>query len=264
MEIRKEAHNLDLCCHTPSFAAEHHFFHWHENFEICRVEATPCSFRIDGKLFKAEAGDIVVIPPHTVHQFIIESDDTEITILQFPLKVLLNFGRNFNHLQYHISAADLDANFTKKVDMLFSLLLQEHAATLADSNLYFASLAVSLYSLLQSKFSTVSKRTTKHRDEFFSMVEYINNHYKEDLNLNSLSSALYMSRNKVSDLFKTYAGISVNDYINALRIRSANSLLKDGISISDAAFSSGFSCIRTFNNVYKNITGLSPTEFLNK
>ena len=98
----------------------------------------------------------------------------------------------------------------------------------------------------------------------FSMVEYINNHYKEDLNLNSLSSALYMSRNKVSDLFKTYAGISVNDYINTLRIRSANSLLKDGVSISEAAFSSGFGCIRTFNNVYKNITGLSPTEFLNK
>lgn len=264
MEIKKEVHHNDLCCHTPSFKAEHHFFHWHENFEICRVENIPCSFRIDGKLYRAEVGDILVIPPHIVHQFIIEKSGTNITVLQFPIKVLLGLGKSIKPLEHYISSVDFSAEFKEKLNLLFSLMLKEKAEIYADNNLYFGSVVVALYALLQSKFSTHDSHDKKHRDEFFKMVDYINRNYKEEINLNSLAADLYISRNHASDLFKKYSGISVNDYINTLRIRAANSMIKEGSTISNAALSSGFSCIRTFNNVYKNIMGFSPSEFLNK
>ena len=264
MEIKQELHQNDLCCHTPSFAAEHHFFHWHENYEICRVENKPCSFRIDGKLFKAEVGDIVVILPHTVHQFIIESDDTKITILHFPLKALLGLGENVKPLERLIPYANLDENFKEKLNTLFSILLKEGADITEENSLYFEMIAASLHALLQCKFSTDDVGNKKHRDLFLKMSEYISTHYKEEINLNCVSRALDIPRNKASDLFKRYGGIGINDYINTLRIEFANELMKSGSTVSEAAFSSGFSCIRTFNNVYKSIMKLSPTEFLNE
>ena len=44
--------------------------------------------------------------------------------------------------------------------------------------------------------------------------------------------------------------------------RKANELLKEGHNISEAAFGSGFQCIRSFNNIYKNLTGITPSEYL--
>ena len=58
--------------------------------------------------------------------------------------------------------------------------------------------------------------------------------------------------------------MSLNEYINSIRIKNANELLSNGVSVAEAALESGFQSIRTFNNTYKDFMGIKPTEFLKK
>ena len=86
----------------------------------------------------------------------------------------------------------------------------------------------------------------------------------EDININSLSNKLFLPRGRLSAIFTKYSGTSLNEYMNSLRIQNANILLKQGYTITEAAMESGFQSIRTFNNVYKKITGITPSDYAGK
>ena len=266
MELQQELTNSKICCHTISFDKGLEFFHWHESFEICRVEKKNCTFRIDGKLYPAKEGDIVVIPPHIAHQFIIEEDGTDILVLQFPLKLLLHLGEDALPLIHHIKCDEFstDSIFSERLEALLQFMLQEHFVAENEENPLLSSFVVSFYLLLQSRFAEREEKGKKGRKDFFKIVDYINLHFTEEINQNALASALYMSRGKLAEVFKRYSGISVNDYINTLRINRVNQLLKSGHTATEAALTSGFSTIRTFNNVYKTVMNMTPTEYLNQ
>ena len=56
----------------------------------------------------------------------------------------------------------------------------------------------------------------------------------------------------------------MSEYINKLRIKNANLMLAQGASITEASMESGFRSIRTFNNVYKGIMSMTPSEYVRK
>jgi len=96
--------------------------------------------------------------------------------------------------------------------------------------------------------------------EFYRITEYIRANLGGDLTAQAIAGALFLPRRRLASVFSQYAGISLNEYVNTLRIRRANALLDEGSSVTNAALESGFQSIRTFNNVYKRLTGQTPTS----
>ena len=105
---------------------------------------------------------------------------------------------------------------------------------------------------------------TKERQEFYKIVEYINEHYFEDIKINALSEILFIPRGRLSAVFTKYSGTGLNEYVNSLRVKHANDLLKQGYTVTEAALECGFQSIRTFNSVYKKITGITPSDYARK
>lgn len=94
------------------------------------------------------------------------------------------------------------------------------------------------------------------------IIEFINENYKSDISREGLASAAGMNPNYFSSQFREYTGKKIGDYINELRIRDAAEMLKDKEArIIDVALSAGFDSLSTFNRLFKNIIGKSPTEF---
>ena len=104
----------------------------------------------------------------------------------------------------------------------------------------------------------------RDRREFYNIVNYINKHFKEDITVEHIAKSLYFSRGRLSSAFKKFAGVGITEYVNRLRIQNANYLLSQGMSITEAALDSGFQSIRTFNNVYKSIMHITPSEYIRK
>ena len=267
MEILRESDLYDLFCKTKTYKASNAYqFHWHENYEFCQPLDFPCSFRIDGEIINAEPGDIIAINEHTVPQFILGDNDTRIRIIQFKPSALLSFTDSVLPVKTHIKYSEIHENneIENKINSLFDLMEQESYTERYMTNNYFMSLTASLYFLLQRHFPDEGRHVHKNspKYDFYRMVEYINSNYSDTLNVNSIASHFYFSRGKVTSVFKKYSGMSVNEYVNRLRIKKANTMLLNGDSVSKSALSCGFDSIRTFNNCYKKIMGKTPSEYI--
>lgn len=101
---------------------------------------------------------------------------------------------------------------------------------------------------------------SKDKQEFIRITEYVNSHFTEHLTVQSVAQALYMDRGKVSGLFTKCAGITLNAYINILRLERADQLIRDGAGITQAALECGFQSVRTFNDIYKKMNGTAPSK----
>ena len=104
----------------------------------------------------------------------------------------------------------------------------------------------------------------RDHDDFYRITSYINEHFKEDITVESVAKEMYVSRSGITSVFKKYAGTTVKDYINTLRVKNVNRLLLDGKNITEAAHECGFQNVRTLNNVYKRVMNMTPTEFLRR
>jgi two-component system response regulator YesN len=56
--------------------------------------------------------------------------------------------------------------------------------------------------------------------------------------------------------------MTYRDYLNTCRIEKAKDILKKGtMSITEAAFSAGYSDLRHFERIFKKLTGLTPSFY---
>ncbi len=268
MEIFKENHVYDIVCKIKNVTEWSHHFHWHDNYEICEVISNKAKFLINGKMIESGPGDIVFIDRRCVHLFAIEDEEVYIRIMQFPLKVLLNLESSIPSIKPLIKRGELKKypELEKLVDTCMSEITSNSPLGIGEKDPYLSSLVGTLYFALAKYFSNTNDNSNSTASKlFFDTVEYLNNHYTdEDITVESIAKRMYVSREKMSSEFMKYAGMSMKHYLYSLRINAVNLLINYGCDIGDAALKCGFNNLRTFNYTYKRITGITPTEYLNK
>ena len=240
-------------------------FKWHKNCEIAMPLDKPCSFWVAGKIINAKKGDIVFINSRSVHSFIIEEDETPIALVIFDIKTILTPSVKFKPLKTHILSEEIDAisGLREKLNTLYEYASEERRAEKTADNPQMQAYIAAFYLLLMRHFPADDETSEqKQLTEFYGMVDYINSHFNEKINIKIIAQNLFMSREKASLLFRKYSNMKLSEYIDKLRITNANKLLSEGRSVTDAALESGFQSIRTFNNTYKNVMGISPSEYI--
>ena len=65
-----------------------------------------------------------------------------------------------------------------------------------------------------------------------------------------------------SRIFNKLFLMNFTDYINIYRFNAACAMLTEtDMSVTDIAYESGFQSIRSFNNIFKSLSGVSPREY---
>ncbi|HSQ44523.1 MAG TPA: AraC family transcriptional regulator [Ginsengibacter sp.] len=101
-------------------------------------------------------------------------------------------------------------------------------------------------------------------DTVVGIRKYIENNYDEDLNLNLLSHIRFVSKFHLLRLFTKYYGQTPKQYLINRRIEKSKEYLKKGMNITETCFAVGFESPASFSTLFKNRTGLTPTEFQKK
>lgn len=102
----------------------------------------------------------------------------------------------------------------------------------------------------------------KHPQIERASYEIGKNFQNPDFRIYDVAAKTGMSEVYFRKLFKEECGMSPSKYLTALRIAHAKNLMTyKHLSISEIAAFSGFSDIYYFSRQFKNITGLTPTEY---
>jgi len=95
-----------------------------------------------------------------------------------------------------------------------------------------------------------------------AVKSYIENHYSENINLNSVASQVFLTPNYLSELFSKEENCTFKEYVIKIRIEMAKSLLSDfRYNINDVAALVGYSDARYFVKLFKRNIGITPAEF---
>lgn len=120
--------------------------------------------------------------------------------------------------------------------------------------LYFEELFITLISHIDNSTSYSKTVTT--------IIGYVNKHYKEDISLNDIGKHCSMNSSYISTIFKKETGISLVQYINRIRVYYAGKrMLMEGIMATQVFEDAGFNNYNNFFNIFKLLTGMSPTQF---
>lgn len=96
-------------------------------------------------------------------------------------------------------------------------------------------------------------------------VQYIQEHYNENIAINDLAERYEMSPNYFSSIFKKEMNQSTVNYITGLRMEKARELLeKSYMSVADIARKVGYEDGQYFFRVFKKYTGMPPLKYREK
>ncbi len=95
-----------------------------------------------------------------------------------------------------------------------------------------------------------------------TIIQYIQEHYCENLSIASLAERFGFSANYISNLLKQELGISYSKYITQLRLNRAKELLLcTGQSVKDITATCGYYSQSHFTKLFMEYEGCTPTEY---
>ena len=95
------------------------------------------------------------------------------------------------------------------------------------------------------------------------ICDYLRANFKEKITLSELCFIFGTNKTTLCSMFKKATGDTVIGYINALRIKEAKKLMREGCyNLSEIALMLRFSSLHYFSRLFKKMEGISPSDYI--
>lgn len=113
--------------------------------------------------------------------------------------------------------------------------------------------------------SALLKQNTKESPYITEALAFIKTHFKKNINMAIVANQVSVNYTWFSEKFKEHTGVNFNEYLKRLRIDEAKKLLEKGTyKVYEVAERCGFSDVKYFMKIFREETGMSPTEWSKK
>lgn len=243
--------------------------HHHDFYEVYLFLSGEADYWVDGRLYRLQAGDILLINPMELHRPIVKAEAAyERIVLWIEKKYLESFStgtvsltRCFDHTRPEYSnlirpsalwRSDITARLNALVREYYS---EEYGGGLCADGL-FLQLMVELNRL------ALQDDSEQLREESSVLVSkvlaYIGEHYAEEVSLESLAGQFFVSKYHLSHEFSRTVGVGVYRYLTLKRLLIAKQLMDDGVPPGDVYGACGFRDYTNFYRAFKAEYGISP------
>ena len=96
-------------------------------------------------------------------------------------------------------------------------------------------------------------------DRILELVQYMDAHLAEDLDIDDLAERFYISKYHMMRLFRRETGYTVHTYLCQRRLQQARELIDGGMRATEACYRSGFRSYSSFTRAYAKHFGTTPT-----
>lgn len=253
---------------TQGFAA-----HWHNALEIIMPLENHYDVETRNQFYHLQPGEILIIPAGEMHTLHAPQSGNRL-IFQFDTAVLSHIkGQTSIQTLFKSSLCITEHDHPQIYPDIYQLLLQ-----IRNEYFGFAQLReLAIYSYLLKLLVILGRdqasegnrfpntRIYKQREyvqKFKNVLTYIDEHYTENLSLETIAAYSGFSKYHFSRLFKQYTDATYYDYLNHRRLKAAEILLaQPDLSVTEIALQSGFASISTFNRIFRQKKGCTPSEY---
>lgn len=245
--------------------------HSHSFYEVihCRA-ADRVEYLIGSRQYRINAGDIIIIAPGMSHMPIFPED------MQYP---------------YDRDIMWVNAGFMTKIIELFPsfsiermrspILLHTKGSSYGYIGDYFADginetinqkegydkiITAHAILIISHVMRAISEGGSRSFDAekptmINALIEHIEGHLDEKLNLDEVSAHFYISRGTVNKLFKQSMDTTFYKFVTQRRLILAKVLIAEGESMDSISRKCGFTDYSTFYKAFKKEYGISPREY---
>lgn len=261
-------------CHIPEYYPSVPM-HWHEEFEIDYILEGEGQIHMDNEIFPAKKGDLFLIPPNTLHAaFCPVGGLLHYEALVFHHGLLGSASKDRSSaaciypvmngtlgLLHHIE--DLPTNHPALNDCILQALdcaAENHPL----SDLLLKSELLRLFYLLEKDpaFLRPGLSGGNSSDLIRPALVYIEEHYREEITIDTLADCCSISPSYFMSSFKKIAGTGAIEHLTQLRImKVCEELLLSSGSVSEIAFHNGFDNLSNFNRQFQKHVGTTPRRY---
>lgn len=237
--------------------------HTHHFTEIFFILNGAGIFKIQDSRVDVHENDIVIISPYIPHsEYSQETEPLEYVVFGIggvafssdsSQSVKGYYRYNFSRRRSEIVAylQSLLSELDKKEEN-YQLICHHLLEILLNSMMRFAGVNI------------VKDSTPRIKTECATIKRYIDDHFKENIDLNSLAALVHLNKYYLAHSFKLNMGMSPMCYLKEKRIEESKCLLKTtSLSVLEVSGRSGFSSLSYFSQAFKKSCGKSPGEYRN-
>lgn len=125
------------------------------------------------------------------------------------------------------------------------------------SNLLGEIIALTCKNFLRLKYTFEYDYSPK-QSLVYDIINFLDEHVRDKDALQALPQAVNYSYSHVSHVFSRCVGENLKEYFFKLRMHAADTLLKNGKSVTEISDTFGYSSIHAFSRAYKSFFGVSP------
>lgn len=242
--------------------------HYHDTYEIYLHISGERKLFLNDICYTLRKGDLAIFKPFQLHYT--ESGNTncyERYVLNFAPKSLSFF---LNEAEIHMLFEKLDSCVIHLNNDQFQTLYRyfkqitkfvEHKSFLSQKLLYSA-----VFQLVMeiSDLPEINEVVTTQSipTEIAKVIHYINNHYQENIDLDSLSFHVHMSKYHFCRVFHQTTGATFLEYLYNVRLTKVHRLLFDTkIPLKEIAMKTGFTSTAHLSRIFRQVYHVSPREF---
>lgn len=244
--------------------------HWHEEIEIVYVLDETLVIGLNNEIFTVNPRDIFLIGRGEVHFFITPPKKSKRIILQFELSMFETFAPMMRERKFTAPLIESEGvNEPIHRDLERQILwIEEEYAQKAEG--YHLAIKARLYDLMvillrripMEKYSSLEQsKHLKRLERLEQVFQYVERNHNREITLEEVAQAANFSIYHFTRFFKEATGMTFIQYLNNYRITKAIKYLTNSTDdpITEVAFRSGFESIKTFNRVFRQLKGCSPS-----
>lgn len=258
-------------------------YHAHQGMELLYVHEGYGSVIVNQQIFELAPGSLICFRPFQLHRIQIKLppggryirslmvfEPTELERYLAPFTTL----QSFFHQLWKDPLAEQVIQDLPQERMLQLLEEYRHRIGQAVPERMLEEEMLFLVALLHFVFTQVETRNAKGLQPALhaagkqtstvaeKVMEWIEEHYMEEFQLDALAKTVHLSPNHLSATFKHLVGTSITEYLTARRIRQACWLLRTSDStVQEVGQAIGLSNFPYFCQLFKKHVGLTPYRF---
>lgn len=248
-------------------------FHYHDQFEIYYCVEGQGSFIVEDKVYSLENRSMFIMNNFEIHKpiseehrrydrFLVFVDPQHLAAVvpKYHMEISSFLGtrkRSHKILLTKTEEQDYLHRFHRIAEMDMNLPCAE-----ALRDMYYFELIIYVIRLFKSHAPNFSSEQPIIDSTVEKIIYYINEHYTEDITLQSIADYMHMNKNYLCTLFKEATNTTIMNYIIDKRISLAKTLLSTNkYSISEIAFRCGFNEYTHFIRTFTKRSQCSPNSF---